>query len=175
MNSSIQSLISSLHDRRPVRILFVCLGNICRSPAAHGVFQNIVDENNDADSFFIDSAGTQGYHAGDLPDSRMRLHARRRGYDLTHVCRRVTLSDFSDFDLIIGMDDSNISNLKAMALTPEQEAKIVPMEAFLSGIYARYDSVPDPYYSGAEGFELVLDLLQNGCLNLYNLLKRQSN
>lgn len=175
MDSSVINIISSLHDRRPVRVLFVCLGNICRSPAAHGVFQNIVDENHDSDAFFIDSAGTQGYHAGDLPDPRMRAHARRRGYDLTHVCRRVTLSDFSDFDLIIGMDDSNVHNLRQMALTPEQEAKVVPMAAFLTGVYARHDSVPDPYYSGAEGFELVLDLLQDGCRNLYDLLRKDAS
>ncbi len=171
LDNKYRDLINSLKHKGEIRVLFVCLGNICRSPAAHGVFQNIVDQNHDQASFFIDSAGTQGYHQGDLPDSRMRMHARRRGYDLTHICRRVTLSDFSDFDIIIGMDDSNIRNLKNMALTTEQEAKIIPMATFLSDIYARHDSVPDPYYEGAEGFELVLDLLQNGCQNLYDTLK----
>jgi protein-tyrosine phosphatase len=152
------------------KILFVCLGNICRSPAAEGVMRAIVDENNDADAWVIDSAGTGNYHIGDLPDNRMRIHARRRGYELTHRCRQVRVSDFDNFDLIIAMDASNERNLHRLAPTPEAEAKIVTMATFVNKAM-RYDYIPDPYYEGAEGFELVLDLLQNACQNLFDDLK----
>lgn len=159
---------------KPVRILFVCLGNICRSPAAEGVMRALVSEAGLDDRFVIDSAGTGGYHIGDLPDSRMRVHARRRGYELTHICRQVRPSDFDDFDLIIGMDAANIRNLKSMAPTIEAERKIVPMSRFFS-IATRYDHVPDPYYEGAEGFELVLDLLENACANLLADIRTDKN
>jgi protein-tyrosine phosphatase len=153
------------------KILFVCLGNICRSPAAEGVMQAIVDENGAADRFFIDSAGTGNYHIGDLPDNRMRIHARRRGYELTHRCRQVRTSDFDDFDMIIAMDASNERNLHRIAPSPEAETKIVPMAKFIT-LATNYDYIPDPYYEGAEGFELVLDLLQNACQNLYDRLTK---
>ena len=156
-----------LHGKEKVKVLFVCLGNICRSPAAEGVFRSIVEENNDADKWEIDSAGTGRYHIGDLPDNRMRIHARRRGLELTHRCRQVCYDDFKTFDIIIPMDASNEANLRRLALTDEDEAKIIPMARFVDMTF-RYDHIPDPYYEGAEGFELVLDLLQNGCANLYN-------
>ncbi len=148
------------------KILFVCLGNICRSPAAEGVMRAIIDENNDSANWVIDSAGTGNYHIGDLPDNRMRIHARRRGYELTHRCRQVRVADFDDFDLIVAMDASNERNLRVLAPTIEAENKIVPMAKFVSKAM-RYDYIPDPYYEGAEGFELVLDLLEDGCRNLY--------
>lgn len=157
-------------EDKKYKILFVCLGNICRSPAAEGVMRAIVEEHGDGSGFVIDSAGTGGYHVGDQPDMRMRIHARQRGLSLIHTCRQVHESDFDDFDLIIGMDDSNIDKLRRLASSPEAEAKIRRMADFLSKP-ARYDSIPDPYYEGSEGFELVLDLLQDGCLNLYNHLK----
>lgn len=151
------------------KILFVCLGNICRSPAAEGIMRAIVDDKPDAADWEIDSAGTGGYHIGDQPDRRMRVHARERGINLVHTCRRVSESDFDRFDMIIGMDDSNISNLRAIAPTIEAEKKIHRMAEFLDpGM--RYGYIPDPYYEGSEGFELVLDLLQNGCENLYKKL-----
>lgn len=149
------------------RVLFVCLGNICRSPAANGVMQAIVDAHGDTARWVIDSAGTGDYHIGDLPDRRMRVHAQRRGYDLTHRARQVTERDFDDFDLIIPMDASNERNLHRLAPTPEAEEKIAPMAEWID-LSTRYDHVPDPYYEGAEGFELVLDMLENGCDNLYS-------
>lgn len=133
--------------------------------------QAIVDENGAADRFFIDSAGTGNYHIGDLPDNRMRIHARRRGYELTHRCRQVRTSDFDDFDMIIAMDASNERNLHRIAPSPEAETKIVPMAKFIT-LATNYDYIPDPYYEGAEGFELVLDLLQNACQNLYDRLTK---
>lgn len=157
-------------EGKPVRVLFVCLGNICRSPAAEGVFLEILLENGAMGRYVVDSAGTGGYHVGQLPDERMRIHARRRGLELTHRCRKVSVEDFDDFDLIIGMDASNLTNLRRLAPSVEAARKIHGMAEFFSG-GARYDHVPDPYYEGAEGFELVLDLLQDGCLNLFNRLE----
>ena len=132
-----------------IRILFVCLGNICRSPAAEGIMRDIVDSRGDSQNWKIDSAGTGRYHIGDLP------------------CRQVTQDDFNDFDLIIGMDASNITNLRQIAPSPEAEKKIVAMADFFTP-GSRYDYVPDPYYEGSEGFELVLDLLEDACRNLYD-------
>ena len=115
--------IPSLHlpplpSSGPVRILFICLGNICRSPAAQDMMQSTVDERGLTGSFLIDSAGTGGYHIGSLPDQRMRAHARRRGLVLDHRCRQVSESDFYDFDIIIGMDASNVADLRRLAPTP---------------------------------------------------------
>lgn len=152
------------------RILFVCLGNICRSPAADGIMHHIVKQNGEEENFEIDSAGLYGGHAGDLPDHRMRQHALRRGYNLDHRSRTVKTSDFRDFDLIIAMDDSNFSRLRSMAPTVDDEKKVVRMIDFVKG-YPRYHSVPDPYYEGAEGFEIVLDLLEDGCRNLFEQLR----
>ncbi|MDE6262386.1 MAG: low molecular weight phosphotyrosine protein phosphatase, partial [Muribaculaceae bacterium] len=97
-------------EKKPVKILFVCLGNICRSPAAEGVFLEILRENQALERYTVDSAGTGGYHIGELPDSRMRIHARQRGLELVHHCRQVTTEDFEEFDLIIGMDSMNLTN-----------------------------------------------------------------
>lgn len=156
-----------IDDTSKYRILFVCLGNICRSPAAEGVMRHIVEEKRMADKFVIDSAGTGRYHIGDLPDPRMRSAARSRGLDLSHRCRQVNESDFDDFDMIIGMDASNIANLHRMAPSVEAERKIHSMGEWLDTTGGGYDYVPDPYYEGAEGFELVLDLLDSGCRRLY--------
>jgi protein-tyrosine phosphatase len=144
------------------RILFVCLGNICRSPAAQGVMQQIVDNRGVSNKFYLDSAGLYGGHAGELPDKRMRIHASRRGYELTHHSRPVKSTDFEDFDLIIAMDDSNYHRLRSLAPTPDDERKVVRIIDF-TRFHPYNDCVPDPYYDGAEGFELVLDLLEDAC------------
>lgn len=122
----------------------------------------LIDERNLADRISVDSAGTYGGHAGSLPDNRMRIHARRRGYELTHRSRRVTGDDFVNFDLIVGMDAGNVYSLREMAASPEEARKIVPMGQFIRQ-FPHYDHVPDPYYEGSEGFELVLDLLEDAC------------
>ena len=166
-----RNIFESLKNKDKVRLLFVCLGNICRSPAAEGVMRSIVENEGDSSRYDIDSAGTGNYHIGDLPDHRMRIHARRRGYELTHRCRQVTESDFDDFDLIVAMDASNELNLRRIAPSPEAENKIIMMADF-ADLATRYDHIPDPYYEGAEGFELVLDLLQSACQNLYTHIER---
>lgn len=154
------------------RILFVCLGNICRSPAAEGIMQQLIEEENLEDKIELDSAGLYSGHAGELPDQRMRLHANRRGYNLTHRSRPVKSYDFDEFDLIVAMDDSNYSRLKSLAPSVETEAKIIRMIDYVKG-YPGYHSVPDPYYDGASGFELVLDLLEDGCRNLLETIKSE--
>lgn len=163
------NLIPELREKRPIRILFVCLGNICRSPAAQGVMQSLVDEYKLGGKFELDSAGLYGGHAGELPDRRMRVHAFQRGYRLEHRSRPVKVSDFDYFDLIIGMDDDNISRLRAMAPTLEDENKIVRMTDFCQH-HPGATYVPDPYYEGAEGFEIVLDLLEDSCQGLLDEL-----
>lgn len=156
--------LESLRGKEKIRVLFVCLGNICRSPAAEGVMLRTVARMGMADRWEIDSAGTGNYHIGDLADPRMRHHAASRGLKLLHRARQVSVSDFDDFDLIIGMDASNLRNLRALSPTVETDRKIVAMSEFFPD--APYDYVPDPYYEGDEGFELVLDLLETGCRNL---------
>lgn len=147
------------------RILFVCLGNICRSPAAQGIFEHIVEARGVAADYHIDSAGTYGGHSGSLPDPRMREAASRRGYNLTHRSRQVRRTDFENFDMLIAMDDSNYENLARLAPTIEDTGKIYRMVEF--GTRDDYSYIPDPYYEGREGFELVLDLLEDACEGLF--------
>lgn len=169
----VREVMASHKAGEPVKVLFVCLGNICRSPAAEGIMRDIVRRNGDEDCWIIDSAGTGRYHIGNLPDRRMRIHARQRGLELTHRARQVETEDFDYFDLIIAMDASNATNLRHIAPSVEAARKIVPMADFFSA-NTRYDYVPDPYYEGSEGFELVLDLLQDGCGNMYDLLNSKT-
>ncbi|WP_018109383.1 low molecular weight protein-tyrosine-phosphatase [Bacteroides propionicifaciens] len=146
------------------KILFVCLGNICRSPSAEGIMLDLLQKKGLTDQFIIDSAGTNGYHNGDLPDPRMRKHAAMRGFDLVHRSRQVKTEDFYDFDMIIGMDDGNISKLQELSPSTEETKKIHKMVDFLVKKEATY--IPDPYYGGADGFELVMDLLEDACEGL---------
>lgn len=170
-----RKLAEKLRGKEKVRILFVCLGNICRSPAAQGVMQAVVDGRAaNPGAWELDSAGTGNYHVGDLPDKRMRVHAARRGYSLTHAARQFRPVDFDNFDMIVTMDHSNLRNVMSMARTTEDCDKVVPMAAFVSRS-SRYDHIPDPYYEGAEGFELVLDLLEDGTNNLYNIISGNEN
>lgn len=150
-------------------ILFVCMGNICRSPMAEGIMQKYLEDAHLSDTIKIDSAGCYNYHEGELPDARMRQHASARGYHLTHLSRPVTIGDFDSFDLIIGMDDNNISDLNRIAPTPESQRKIKRMTDFCTN--HTLDHVPDPYYGGATGFDLVIDLLEDACGGLLKSLK----
>lgn len=144
------------------KILFVCLGNICRSPAAHGVLEQMAQRAALSDNFEIDSAGTYAGHAGELPDHRMRGAAVRRGYNLTHRSRPVEIDDFFEFDRIIAMDDNNFVNLCRMAPSPEMEHKVERF-APLCRNHPDVHYIPDPYYGGHDGFDHVLDLLEDGC------------
>ena len=153
------------------KILFVCLGNICRSPSAEAVFKHIVESKGQSNQFFIDSAGTSAWHAGDKADARMRKHARKRGIELTSISRQFVQEDFERFDYIIAMDQENMHEMKRMARNKSDLDKLYFMTDF-SKRY-KYNHVPDPYYGGDDGFELVLDLLEDAGEGLYNSLKEK--
>ena len=150
------------------KVLFVCLGNICRSPAAQGIFEHYVRENGMTDKIEADSAGTYSGHRGELPDRRMRNAAIYRGFALTNKARPVSGLDFLDFDIIIAMDDQNYEDLMHLAPSVEATHKIHRMAEFLKVRKMSY--IPDPYYMGVEGFSLVLDLLEDGCKNLFDTI-----
>lgn len=153
------------------RILFVCLGNICRSAAAEEIMRNRIVHAGLEKEIDLDSAGLSSYHQGDPADSRMRAHAARRGYRITHLSRPVGYHDFFDFDMLIGMDDSNLSGLRDLAPGLPEEQKIYRMTDFCRRIPA--DHVPDPYYGGDSGFETVLDILEDACDGLLDFLTQQ--
>ena len=140
--------------------------------SAEGVMKHLVKEAGLEKEFEIDSAGILSYHQGELPDSRMRAHAARRGYDLVHRSRPVCTDDFEHFDLIIGMDDRNIDDLKDRAPSVAACEKIHRMTEFCTRMVA--DHVPDPYYGGAEGFEYVLDVLEDACAGLLTFLTQDN-
>lgn len=153
------------------KILFVCLGNICRSSAADEIMRQQVLSAGLGDEFEIDSAGTYGGHAGDLPDPRMRAAGKRRGYNFTHRSRKVRSEDFERFDLLLAMDDSVYESLSRLAPTVDSLQKLERMADYIPRHFG-YDYVPDPYYEGAEGFELVLDMLEEGCRELLKELRQ---
>ena len=147
------------------RILFVCLGNICRSPAAEGIMRHLVELRGMAHLFDIDSAGIGGWHVGQLPDARMRRHGARHGYDFCSRARQFCAADFDRFDLILTMDDANFVEITGQALTHEERAKVVPLARFLRHHPQAHD-IPDPYYGGDAGFERVIALLEDACEGL---------
>ena len=153
---------------KKARVLFVCLGNICRSPTAHGVFETLVAQQGLAGMIDVDSAGTAAYHVGNPPDSRSVSAAAKRGYQLDHLrARQATPEDFSEFTHILAMDEENLRNLKAIA--PADYAGHLGL--FLDFAQCVEREVPDPYYGGEAGFGHVLDLVENASFGL--LLKLQ--
>lgn len=155
-----------------VRLLFVCLGNICRSPGAEAVMNEYVNKEGLTDLVQCDSAGILGYHMGERADRRMRHHAQQRGYRVDSISRKFNPeTDFDRFDLIIGMDHQNIRDLRSMAATRHQMQKIHLMTDFCCRI--ERSEVPDPYYGGSDGFELVLDLLEDACGGLIEQIKSE--
>ncbi|KAF3639474.1 putative serine/threonine-protein kinase KIPK-like [Capsicum annuum] len=157
---------------KPFSVLFVCLGNICRSPAAEGVFTDLVKKKGLDSKFKIDSAGTINYHEGNEADPRMRTAARKRGIAITSISRPIKPSDFRDFDLILVMDEQNKADVfKALEKWIHKEP--LPADAaekvrLMCSYCKKHEEteVPDPYYGGAKGFEKVLDLLEDACESL---------
>lgn len=141
-----------------VKVLFVCMGNICRSPTAQGVFEQLVTREGLQDRIHIDSAGTHAYHIGEPPDARAQAAAKRRGIDLSpQRARRVDTADFLEFDYVLAMDRSNYEDLHAIC-HPEYTERLKLFLAYAPE--AGEQDVPDPYYGGAQGFERVLDLIE---------------
>lgn len=154
-----------------IRVLFVCMGNICRSPTAEGVFRKVLRECRLEDRVEVDSAGTHGYHVGESPDPRTQRAAASRGYDLSNIrARRVAPQDLEYFDLILAMDRSNLETLRRMC-PPEAQMRI--------GLFMEYaqsfddDEVPDPYYGLGHGFDLVLDMIEDASAGLAEALQKR--
>jgi len=146
------------NNNEHVKVLFVCMGNICRSPTAHGVFRHLVQDAGLSHLIEIDSAGTHAYHVGEPPDKRSAATAKRRGVDLSDLrARQVDLGDLYQFDYVLSMDHDNHSRLMALAV-PEVKQKIRLFLDFAPALTVR--EVPDPYYGGSDGFEQVYDLIQ---------------
>ena len=153
------------------KLLFVCLGNICRSPAAEGVFLHLVEERGLSDQFVVDSAGTGGWHVGNPADRRMQAAANRRGIKLPSRARQISVDDLSWFDLVLTMDNDNLAAVRSLANEAggRATATIQPMLSYAERFSET--EVPDPYYGGEQGFEHVLDLLEDACAGLLNRLR----
>jgi len=153
-----------------IKVLFVCMGNICRSPTAEGVFTKIIAEKNWADQFIVDSAGTHAYHVGNPPDARAQQAALRRGIELQHLrARKVHSSDFEYFDYVLAMDDDNYSIL-FHECPDEHKAKLKYFLDYAPHLGVR--EVPDPYYGEKLGFERVLDMVHDASLGLLEDLQK---
>lgn len=155
-----------------VKVLFVCLGNICRSPTAQGVFQKHVDEAGLGSQIFVDSAGTSGWHIGEPPDRRSAEAARKAGYDLSELRgRQVERRDFENFHYILAMDENNLANLEE--LCPSSFSGHLGL--FLEfAVDPRYQEVPDPYYGDGEGFNLVLSLIEDASAGLLRHIRKST-
>ncbi len=152
------------------KVLFICLGNICRSPAAEGIMQSLVLKNNLQEKISVDSAGTIGYHTGESPDPRMLKQASERGFELNHKARKFNPdNDFKEFDYIVTMDDQNYKDVKNLDKKNIYSSKIYKIAEFSSD--PKVKTVPDPYYGGPEAFDHVIDILKDACSNLLNKIK----
>ncbi len=152
-----------------VKVMFVCLGNICRSPTAQGIFQKMVDDAGMSEVIQVESSGTGSWHIGEGPDARAATAALQRGYDLRALrAQQVKPSDFEEFDYILAMDKQNLADLRRMC--PEKYKGTLSL--FLPyGSNSQYEEVPDPYYGGNQGFELVLDLVEDAARALLDEIK----
>lgn len=153
-----------------ITVLFICLGNICRSPAANAVLQKMVDDAGLTDRFLIDSAAVGPWHIGDLPDKRMRQAGAQRGWDISHIARQFDASsDFDRFDYIVVMDEENYKNITRQARHEQERNQVIRMADYFEH-HPTYSTVPDPYYGGMADFELALDLIEDGCQGLLKQL-----
>lgn len=145
-------------------ILFVCLGNICRSPTGEGVFLQLLEQHGLEDQYVVDSAGTIGYHTGHAADERMQIAARKRGLQLLSRSRKITPADLENFDLVIAMDRDNFRDIGHVHTQPKSEVRL--LSDFLGDDWPT--DVPDPYYGGDAGFEYVLDMIEAACPTILN-------
>ncbi len=151
------------------KILFVCLGNICRSPAAEGVMKAIVHREGRDEDFLIDSAGIGNWHVGQLPDWRMRRHGEKRGYRFDSLARQFTVEDFDRFDLILAMDDENFESIRIKSRHKSDMQKVRILANYLSN-HPGVATIPDPYYGGDHAFKYALDLIEDACETLFRQL-----
>lgn len=156
-------------DHQPIGVLFVCLGNICRSPAAEGCFLHLLTREGLRDAFHVDSAGTGHWHVGHPPDPRMQEAAALRGLILPSRARQISGADLERFDHILTMDQDNLAAVQRLAKGKSVRARIEPITRYCQR--HQLESVPDPYYGGPDGFEHVLDILEDACESLLNRLK----
>jgi len=158
----------------PAHLLFVCMGNICRSPTAEGVMRHLLEAHGLSDRVTIDSAGTGGWHAGSAPDSRATSAAATRGITLSGAARQVLPADFEDFDLLLCADGDNLRDVRVIAPDRAARAKVRRLREFDPEAVAAGDlDIPDPYYGGASGFEDVLDLVQRACEGVLDHLRSE--
>lgn len=161
-------------DSQPIRILFVCLGNICRSPLAEGMFRHQVAEAGLSERFDIDSAGTSGYHESEPPDARATEVARRRGITLQGRSRQFTAEDADSFDYLIAMDRENLDGVRRMAGGSGSDARVHLLREFDPEAEEEEPEVPDPYFGGARGFEDVHDLVERSCKGLLRHIREEN-
>ncbi|MFC2083903.1 low molecular weight protein-tyrosine-phosphatase [Bacteroidota bacterium] len=152
-----------------IKILFVCMGNICRSPSAEGIMKKIIKKEGLHEKIKCDSAGTIDYHEGESADPRMIEHAEKRDYQLDSIARQIIYEDLIDFDYIITMDRENYNDVISLDLSGKNNHKVSLMTDYCSK--CKDKDVPDPYYSGREGFELVLNILEDSCWGLLKHLR----
>lgn len=162
----------ALRSPAMIRVCFVCLGNICRSPTAEAVFRRFVADAQLADKFKIDSAGTGGYHVGEPADARARNAANRRGYELAGRARQFESQDFEQFDYILAMDQDNLRTLRRLAKSESARQTIRLLRSF-DATAADGAEVPDPYYGGPQGFNTVIDICERACRGLLDHVARE--
>lgn len=159
-------------DHKPFRVLFVCMGNICRSPAGEIVFRELVGLARLSDHIETDSAGTIGYHTGNPPDSRMSETLRKRGYTITGRARQVTTADLDRFDLILVADKENLRDVRSLAPAEKNLDHVQLLTDYCRKHQANH--VPDPYYGGSSGFEKVADLVEDACHGVLDSIRKNS-
>ncbi len=158
-----------------IKVLFVCTGNICRSPTAEGIFRKYVDDEGLSEKIYIESAGLLDYHEGDSADHRTQLHAKKRGFDLSQILSRpIVRDDFKNFDYLIAMDGSHLQAMIELCPENHKQSKVIKLMLDYSNQW-KGEGVPDPYHTGEDGFELVLDMLEESCRELLSQIKIQHN